>query len=87
MNDRESQLIHSFLRSPSEKVQMSVQKYNGRFYVDLRVWFQTKEDPTFRPTRKGFNFHLDYLPELRQGIERLSRIQNQYREEPTGARH
>ena len=74
MKELETQFIHAFSRSPSERVQLAVRKYRGEFYVDLRVWFQTKDNPTYRPTKKGLSFNLSYLPELNQGIRRLLAI-------------
>ncbi|MFZ5803011.1 MAG: transcriptional coactivator p15/PC4 family protein [Candidatus Omnitrophota bacterium] len=73
-----SQLIHSFVRSPSEKVFLTIRKFREKFYLDCRIWFQTKEDPDFRPTKKGLSFDLGLLPEFRQGIERLWRVREKF---------
>ncbi len=80
MSQPDNQVIHAFDRSRHEKVQITVRKFNEKYYVDLRVWFQTKEDPTYKPTRKGLSFKLDYLSELNQGIQRLMSVREKYRE-------
>ncbi len=74
IQENEARLVHAFPRNESEKIQIQVKKYNGQFYVDLRVWFQTPDNPDYRPTRKGISLRLDLLPELHQGIERLMSI-------------
>lgn len=81
MNDQESQLIHAFSRNPNEKIHLAVRKYKGKFYVDLRLWFQTKDDPTFRPTKKGVSFHMGHLPELSRGVTRLMEIRGRFPDE------
>ncbi|MDD5670640.1 MAG: transcriptional coactivator p15/PC4 family protein [Candidatus Omnitrophica bacterium] len=80
MQTEESQLIHAFSKGNNERIQMAVRKYNDRYYVDLRIWYQTKEDPAFRPTKKGLSFLIDYLPEMSQGVERLLRVRNKFKQ-------
>jgi hypothetical protein len=74
----ERHLIHSFPRSEEEKVQLALRKYRGRYYMDLRIWFQTEENPTLRPTKKGISLSLEHLPELRKGMERLAKAAEKF---------
>ena len=76
MEDQESQVIHSFSKNDHEKFSLSLRKYKGKHYIDFRLWFQTKSDPTFRPTRKGIIFPIEYLAELSQGINRLAKAKD-----------
>lgn len=75
----ESQFIHAFPRGKNEKIQLNVRKYKDRYYLDIRLWFQTPEDPQFRPTRKGVSFPLDFVNDLQQGIDRLKKIRSRFR--------
>ena len=76
MKEAESQLIHSFSRNQHEKINLSLRKYKGKHYVDFRLWFQTKTDPTYRPTTKGITFPLELLTEFNQGMNRLLKVRD-----------
>ena len=68
--ENESRLMHAFPRGEGEEVQMALRKYKGRYYFDLRVWYQPEGDSTFKPTKKGISLRPDQLGELRKGLER-----------------
>ena len=75
----ETQLVHSFARNQEERIQIILRKYKDKYYVDLRVWFQTEEDSTLRPTKRGISLALEQLPELRKGMERLLKAAEKFR--------
>ena len=74
MDEEESRLIYSFPRGRGEELQINLKKYNGKFYVDFRIWFKEKADAALYPTKKGISLGVDQIPELKKGIERLSKI-------------
>ena len=69
MEDQQSRLIHSFARNEHEKVNLTIRKYKGKHYLDLRIWFQAKDDANYLPTRKGLTLPMESLPELNQWLE------------------
>ena len=71
METQETHPIHSFTKNDSEEVRLAVRKFKGKYYVDLRIWFQEGEGQTFRPTKKGVFFSVDHLQEFRRGVDRL----------------
>ena len=77
-----TQLIYSFPRAKGEEIHIAVRKYKGKQYVDLRIWFQGKNEKTFYPTKKGFALFLDQIPELKKGVERLSKATEKLRPAP-----
>ena len=79
MEDQEIQLVHAFPRGKGEEVQVSIRKYKGKHYADLRIWFQGKNESTFYPTKKGISIFLEQIPELRKGMDRLSKAAEKYR--------
>ncbi len=70
-NQDSNQIIYAFPRGRGEEIQISLRTYKGKQYIDLRVWFQSKNAMELRPTRKGISFFPDQLPEFRKGFERL----------------
>ena len=72
MNSTETQFAHSFIKKPGEKIQVALRRFKGKYYVDLRLWFQ-EEAGKFLPSRKGVSFDLEHLPEFRRGIDELAK--------------
>lgn len=71
MKDQESKLIHAFSRNPNEKVQLSVRRFRGQYYVDMRVWFQSEVPDIMKPTRKGLSVKLSDLPSFHEGLSKV----------------
>jgi single-stranded DNA-specific DHH superfamily exonuclease len=67
------QVIHTFQKNKEEEVRFSIREYKERQYFDVRVWFLSGEGGEYHPTKKGITLSLELLPELRKGIERVSR--------------
>ena len=87
MENQESHLIYAFPRIPGEEVQIAIRKYKDKLYIDVRVWYQAKNEADLRPTKKGVTIAMDRLPELRKGIDRLSKVVEKFHveEEPIPA--
>ena len=66
-------VIHSFQKNPEEEVRFTLKEYKDRQYLDLRLWFQTSSGGEYYPTKKGLTLSLDYLGELKKGIERAGK--------------
>ena len=71
MQDQETYPIHSFSKNQDEEIRLSVRKYKGRHFIDLRLWFQSEKGGEYRPSKKGVFFSVEYLPEFKRGVDRL----------------
>ncbi len=72
MPDAETNLIYSFPKSNGEEIQIAMRKYQGKFYVDLRLWFKSREgEGGLKPTTKGVIFPMERLPEFKEGVDKL----------------
>lgn len=69
----EGQIVYRFQKNPEEEVRFSVKAYKDRQYLDLRLWFQTSEKGEYFPTKKGLTLSLDYLSELKKGIDKVQK--------------
>lgn len=67
-------VIHTFQKNPEEEVRLTLREYKDRHYLDLRLWFQPSDGGDYRPTKKGITLSLDYLPELKKGLERAGKL-------------
>jgi fructose-1-phosphate kinase PfkB-like protein len=66
----EGELVHSFDRSATEQVQVSLSKYKGKTYADIRIHCKA-DDGEYRPTKKGITVSRAQLPELEEAIRKL----------------
>ena len=66
----EKELVHSFDKSPTEQIQVSLSEYKGKTYVDLRIYYKAN-DGEYRPTKKGITLSPDLLPELGEAVRKL----------------
>ena len=74
MSNQDSRIIHAFSKNEGEEIQLALRKYNGKYYIDLRLWYQTPEHPVYKPTRKGVFFPIERFSDLRKGVEQLAKV-------------
>ena len=74
-----NQLIYAFPRMQGEEIQINLQKYKDKYYIDLRLWYQPKNESVLRPTKKGIFVAVEKLPELRKGLDRMSKATEKLR--------
>jgi len=70
----EPRLVHRFQKNPEEEVRFSLREYKARKYLDLRLWFQPANGVDYVPTKKGLTLSLEFLPELKKGLELAGRL-------------
>ena len=63
------QKIAEFHKKHNEKVVVSLSKFRGITYVDVRVYYQA-DDGEFKPTRKGVTLSPDLLKPLIDGLKK-----------------
>lgn len=79
MQTQETYPIHTFNKNLDEEIRISIRKYKGRCFIDLRLWFESKKDKEYHPTKKGVFFPLEQLPEFKKGIDRLLKSVEKFR--------
>jgi hypothetical protein len=67
----ESNIVYTMPRHEGEEIHFTLRKYKGRYYVDLRLWFQEKPEDAFKPTKKGISVGAELLPQLQEGLTQL----------------
>ncbi len=81
MEIQEADLIYSFPRTRDEVIQFFVSKYKGKHYVDIRLWYQPKDNSPLRPTKKGVSFFLDQARQLQIAADKLVKAANEVPED------
>ena len=64
------QVLATVPKSATEEVQISINEYRGKKYLDLRVYYTTDDGLNWNPTKKGVTFSPDKLGELKEAIEK-----------------
>ncbi len=66
--------IYIFRKNHNEEVRASIRKFEGREYLDLRVWTEKESGRAeFSPTKKGLTLSVYVLPELKKAVLALER--------------
>ncbi len=67
----DSKIIYEFKKNAQEKVILSFTEFKGKQLIDLRVYYDAgKTEEDWRPSRKGVTVRLEFLPDLKEGIDK-----------------
>lgn len=56
-------------RSDTEQLKISISEYNGKSYLNMRIFFTTDGGSTWIPTKKGVTFTPDQIEILRDAVD------------------
>ena len=65
----ESQILATVPRSATEEIQIAINEYKGKKYLDLRVYYTTDDGLNWNPTKKGVTCSPENLEILRDAID------------------
>jgi len=55
-----------------EEIIFSVKEFKGNTYFDMRIYFQSKEDGSQLPSKKGLTVNIGLLEEFKSALGRVS---------------
>ena len=70
----ENQIIHTFKKNETEEVRISLKPYNGKPYLDIRVFFYSEKAGEFLPKKKGVTLSAEFLGELKTALSRAEEV-------------
>jgi len=65
----EPKILATIPRSATEQVQISINSYKDKRYLDLRIYYTTDDGGTWLPTKKGVTISPDNLVKLKDAVE------------------
>lgn len=65
----EAKILTTIPRSATEQIQVSINEYKGKKYLDLRIYYTTDDGGTWLPTKKGVTISPDNLTILKDAVE------------------
>ncbi len=65
----ETKLLAVVPRNATEQLQISINSYKEKRYLDLRIFYTTDDGGTWLPTKKGVTVSPDNLLTLKEAVE------------------
>ena len=65
----DNKLISTIERSSTEQLQISINEYKGKKYLDLRIFYTTDNGASWLPTKKGVTISPSDLSILKEAVE------------------
>jgi hypothetical protein len=65
----EPKLLATIPRNATEQIQVSINSYKNKQYLDLRVYYTTDDGENWLPTKKGVTISPENLMTLKDAIE------------------
>ena len=63
-------LIRDIRKNSTERIRMALRTWKNSQFLDIRNFYDgSGKETEFRPTKKGIAVQLNFLPELKKGIE------------------
>lgn len=65
----EANILATIPRTATEQLQISINSYKDKKYLDLRIFYTTDDGGTWLPTKKGVTVSPDNLLTLKEAVE------------------
>ena len=63
-------LLAEIERNATEELQIGINEYKGKKYVDLRIFYTNDEGDSWNPTKKGVTVAPDKIEEVIEALEK-----------------
>ncbi len=65
----DAKILATIPRNATEQLQISINSYKDKRYLDLRIYYTTDDGGTWLPTKKGVTVSPDNLVTLKDAVE------------------
>lgn len=65
----EAKIIATIPRSSTEQLQISINEFKGKSYLDMRIFYTTDEGSTWLPTKKGVTCSPENIGLLKDAVD------------------
>lgn len=65
----EPKILATIPRNATEQLQIAINSYKGKSYLDLRIFYTTDDGSTWNPTKKGVTVAPENLELLKDAID------------------
>lgn len=67
----DEQLIAVLSRSPTQQIQVRLNEFKGKRYLDLRTFYFDEDEEVYKPTRKGVSIPVELFEELKAALAKV----------------
>ena len=65
----DAKILATIPRNATEQLQISINSYKDKRYLDLRIYYTTDDEENWLPTKKGVTVSPDNLLTLKEAVE------------------
>lgn len=66
---QEPKILATIPRTATEQMQIAINEYKGKSYLDMRIFYTTDDGATWLPTKKGVTCSPENIETLKDAIE------------------
>lgn len=66
---QEPKILATIPRTPTEQMQIAINEYKGKSYLDMRIFYTTDDGATWLPTKKGVTCSPENIEILKDAVE------------------
>lgn len=66
---QEPKIIATIPRTATEQLQISINEYKGKSYLDMRIFYTTDDGATWLPTKKGVTCSPENIEILKDAVD------------------
>jgi len=70
---QEPKMIATIPRSATEQLQIAINEFKGKSYLDMRIFYTTDDGASWLPTKKGVTCSPENIEILRDAIDEASK--------------
>ena len=63
--------VYAIKKNETDEIRITLREYKGEQYVDIRLFFQPKDEEEMRPRKKGVMLTLFQFSALRKGLDQV----------------
>jgi hypothetical protein len=64
-----SKIIKDIEKNKREIIRIEISEYNGKEYINIRVWYKDNDSGEYKPTPKGVAVIFEKYGELMEGLK------------------
>lgn len=69
----EAKILATIPRSATEQLQISINEFKGKSYLDMRIFYTTDDGASWLPTKKGVTCSPENIELLKDAIEEAAK--------------
>jgi len=61
-------------RGPTQQIQIRLNEFKGKRYLDLRTYYLDENEEIYKPTRKGISIPVELFADLKEALAKVEAV-------------